>query len=83
MLLKWQGPASEYELHRDELLRLTRWGAEPVVLLPSAAFEGAGRLYHGRLGADVEWSRFTPLDGVTEAWRSWALPFAESPFVAP
>lgn len=70
-----------YQQVRDEIARLTRFGAEPLMLLPGEGFEGAGRLYHGRIGEKVSFQRQTP-DG-DETLRTFALPFAESLFAAP
>lgn len=82
MRLKWMGPEAEYLVFREELTKLTRWGQEPMLLIPSAAFEGAGVLYHGRLGRQISYSRITAAEA-PEAWRSWVFEFVESPFAAP
>ena len=68
-----------YRQVRDEIARLTRFGAEPLVLFPSEEFEG-GRFYHGRLGQRVSYSRQLPAG--CDPLRAFALPFAESPFSA-
>lgn len=70
----------DYIRVRDELTRLTRFGAEPMLLIPTADFEGA-RFYHGRLGSRVIYSRLTVADS-TEAWRAFTLEFSESPLHA-
>lgn len=72
---------AHYQQIRDEIARLTRFGAEPMLLLPGSAFEGAGRVYHGRIGDSVSYSLVTPTDG--GSLRSFALPFVESPFASP
>ena len=64
-----------------QVARLTRHGQEPMLLLPDASFEGAGRVYHGRLGDEVAYSRIAP--GTTEAIRTFTWAFEESPFAAP
>lgn len=66
---------------RDEVMRLTRYGADPLLLLPGEQFEGAGRVYHGRVQDRLAWSIITPL--ATGSARSFAMPFLESPFAAP
>lgn len=66
---------------RSEIMRLTRFGADPLLLLPGEQFEGAGRVYHGRVEDRLAWDIITPLD--TGSARSFAMPFLESPFAAP
>jgi hypothetical protein len=66
---------------RDEVMRLTRYGADPLLLLPGERLDGAGRVYHGRVEGRLAWSTITPLE--TGAARSFAMPFLESPFAAP
>jgi hypothetical protein len=66
---------------RDEVMRLTRFGADPLLLLPRETFEGAGRVYHGRVEDTLSWSVITPTE--TGSARSFAMPFLESPFAAP
>ena len=79
--LDWAVPDTDYVRLRDELLRLTRFGGEPMLLVPSTAFEGA-RFYHGRLGQEVSYSRMTAAES-TEAWRSLTVDFQESPMASP
>jgi len=63
-----------YEEYRSTLTRGTRFGADPMLLLPLDAFDGAYRVIHGRVGATIGYA-------VTRAgWRSFKLEFAESPF---
>jgi len=66
---------------RDEIMRLTRFGADPILLLPDALFEGAGRVYHGRVEDRLAWSIITPTS--TGSARSFGMPFLESPFASP
>jgi hypothetical protein len=66
---------------RDEIMRLTRFGAEPIVLFPQAEFDGAGRVYHGRVADELSWSIITPT--ATGDARSFGMPFTESPFAGP
>jgi hypothetical protein len=61
--------------------RLTRNGEEALLLLTSDSFEGAGRLYHGRLGSTVAYSRISP--GEADALRSFGWAFQESPLAVP
>lgn len=69
-----------YRQVRDEIARLTRFGADPLLLLPGEAFEGAGRVYHGRIEDKVVYSLVSPVDG--GSLRTFALPFVESPFAS-
>lgn len=63
------------------MARLTRNGEEALLLLTSDSFEGAGRLYHGRLGSTVAYSRISP--GEADALRSFGWAFQESPLAVP
>jgi hypothetical protein len=72
---------AHYRQIRDEIARLTRFGADPLLLLPGPTFEGAGRVYHGRIEDKVAYSLISPVDG--GSIRSFALPFTESPFASP
>jgi hypothetical protein len=65
---------------RDEIVRLTRFGADPVLLVPGDRFEGIGRMYHGRIEDRVSWEVEPVSTG--SAW-SFGMPFTESPFAAP
>jgi hypothetical protein len=58
---------------RDELTRGTKFGVEPLLFLPDSTFEGSGKLYHGRFGKDVTYTR------IHNGWREFGLPFIESP----
>jgi len=80
MMLEFTFEMAAYRQARDEIARLTRHGEEPLLLLPSESFEGAGRVYHGRLGSDVTYTRISP--GTDDALRSFALEFEESPLAA-
>lgn len=65
-----------YEQVRDEIARMTQFGKDPLLLLPSTRFEG-GRLFHGRIEDRVVYSRITPAEA--DPVRAFALPFHESP----
>jgi hypothetical protein len=80
LMLQFTFTTTSYEQARDEVARLVRFGAEPLLLLPSDLFEGAGRLYHGRLGEEVTYQRISP--GGSESVRSFAWPFTESPLAS-
>jgi len=67
---------SEYEQVRDEVCRGGKFGAEPMLLLPDAAFEGTGSIYHTRVSDAVQFGRI----GTT--LRTFTLDFTESPFAA-
>lgn len=81
LMLSFTFDDAAYQQGRDEVARLTRHGEEPLLLLPSDSFEGAGRLYHGRLGQEVAYSRISP--GTTDALRTFTWEFSESPLAAP
>ncbi len=80
MVLNFTFDQAAYVQARDEVARLTRNGEEPLLLLTSDTFEGAGRFYHGRLGSEVAYSRTTP--GDADALRSFGWEFEESPMAA-
>lgn len=73
---------ASFEQIRDEIARLTRYGADPLVLLPGPTWDGGGRIYHGRIEDRMEWSVVTRTAG-DESLRYLALPFVESPFAGP
>ncbi len=81
LMLSFTFEHEAYKQGRDEVARLTRFGVEPLLLIPTKSFEGAGRLYHGRIGQEVAYSRLSP--GTDEALRSFTWEFAESPLAAP
>lgn len=85
LMLSFSFDAAAYRQGRDEVARLTSFGEEPLLLLPSSGFEGAGRLYHGRLGQEVAYSRLTPPDAGDDAQslRTFTWEFSESPLAAP
>jgi hypothetical protein len=66
---------------RDEIARLTRFGGEPLLLLPGERFDGEGKVYHGRIEETFSWSVVTPTQ--TGTVRTFTVPFAESPFAGP
>lgn len=74
--------AAAFRQIRDEIARLTRFGADPLLLLPGEDFDGAGRVYHGRVEDRLAWSIVTRTAG-GESLRTFALPFRESPFASP
>lgn len=82
MALQVKAPEADYVRVRDEIMRLTRFGKEPMLLMPGEEFEGAGRFYHGRVGEEIAYSRFTAADS-EEPWRSFVIAFGESPLAAP
>lgn len=65
---------AQYEDARDTLLRASRYGADPIILAPVDALEGAGTIWHGRIGQDVTFSRTT----LTK--RTFDVDLRESPF---
>jgi hypothetical protein len=76
MMLSFTFDDAAYKQGRDEVARLTRFGEEPLLLLPTEAFEGTGMVYHGRIGQEVAYSRLSP--GTDEALRSFTWEFTES-----
>jgi hypothetical protein len=76
--LSFRVPVADYVRVRDEIQRLTAFGTDPILLIPSAAFEG-GRFYHGRVGEEIFYARITPAEHAEE-WREFGLAFTESPF---
>jgi hypothetical protein len=80
IMLQFTFDDASYKQARDEVARLTRHGEEPLLLLTSDSFEGAGRVYHGRLGSEVAYSRISP--GEDDALRSFTWEFEESPLAA-
>lgn len=75
--LTFRVPDADYLQVRDAIMRLTSFGAEPMLLIPSSAWEG-GRFYHGRVGEEIRYARITAAEQ-SEAWREFTLAFAESP----
>lgn len=71
--------AAHAEQIRDEIARLTRHGAEPMLLFPGVSYDGAGRVLHGRIGEEVAYSIVSPT-GVADYACSFGLTFSESPF---
>ena len=65
---------ASYEEYRSILTRGTRFGADPMLLLPIDAFDGASRVLHGRIGAIISYTI------LRTGWRSFKIEFAESPF---
>lgn len=84
LMLSFTFDSAAYRQGRDEVARLTSFGEEPLLLLPSSGFEGAGRVYHGRLGQEVAYSRLTPPDDGDDAQslRTFTWEFSESPLAA-
>lgn len=63
---------------RDEIARLTRHGAEPLLVMPSSKVEG-GRVLHGRVGDGVAYQMISP-SGADDFVVAFGLDFSESPF---
>lgn len=72
------GTDSNFQQLRAAVARATRYGADPVLLLPGDDWDGAGRVHHGRVEDRLVWSVITRTSG--GSLRSFALPFYESPF---
>jgi hypothetical protein len=69
-----------YQQVRDGIARLTRFGADPLLLLPSTTFEPGLRVVHGRIEDRVSYSRITP--AAADPVRDFSMPLHESPFAA-
>lgn len=65
---------SQYEDARDAFLRASRFGADPVILVPVEALEGVGVIWHGRVGPEVTYARTS----LTK--RTFEISLRESPF---
>lgn len=65
---------AQFDQYRNQLARGSRFGAEPILLLPADEFDGTGRVFHGRIGPVVAYTVLRP--GV----RTFTVEFAESPF---
>jgi hypothetical protein len=63
-----------YEQIRRALSGATRHGIDPLMLVPVAAMEGAGTIFHGHLGDEVAYSR------KNNARREFTLTLDETPF---
>jgi hypothetical protein len=72
------GGDTEWRQLRDEVSRMTRAGADPLLLLPGEDWDGTGRVYHGRVEDRLAWQVITRTS--EGSLRSVALPFHESPF---
>lgn len=72
--LQFKVPTDAYEQVRDDFLRASLYGAEPVLLLPCDAVEGSDVVYHGRTDPKVSFSR------TNANRRTFTIPFTESPF---
>ncbi|HUW55448.1 MAG TPA: hypothetical protein VMZ92_02360 [Planctomycetota bacterium] len=71
--VKTTGDAA-YEEWRNIVTRGSRFGVDPLLLIPPDALDGASRILHGRLGATVGYT--LPNAG----WRTFTVEFSESPF---
>lgn len=65
---------SQYEDARDSFLRASRFGADPILLVPVDALEGAGTIWHGRVGPETTYAR------INNTKRTFEITMRESPF---
>jgi hypothetical protein len=65
--------AEAFAQYKNELQRGTRFGADPVLLLPDAALEGSGRVIFGRIGQEISYSH------QETTFKSFTVDFRESP----
>jgi len=63
-----------YEQWRNVVTRGSRFGAEPILLIPPDQLDGANRVLHGRIGPTISYT--LPNAG----WRTFEVEFVESPF---
>jgi len=59
--------------YKNEIQRGTRFGADPILLLPDAALEGSGRVIFGRIGQEISYTH------KEAGFRSFTIEFKESP----
>jgi len=64
----------QYEEWKNTVTRATRFGVDPLLLLPDSNFEGSTRAIHGRVGAVISYTVQRP------GFRSFTIEYAESPF---
>ena len=65
-----------YEQYRSVLTRGTRFGADPLLLIPVDVFDGTGRVILGRVGETISYT-------VSEVgWRAFSVELSESPLAA-
>ena len=68
-----------FEQVRSEFMRLTRYGSEPMLLLPDASFDPDLLPIHGRVQNKLAWTVLDRTSG-NESARSFGVPFDESLF---
>jgi len=79
MSFKSSGEAAYQQIRRG-VAELVRFGADPLLLIPAAAFEGAGRVYHGRIEDRISFAHIVPpSEGGDDAIRTFSMPLHESP----
>jgi hypothetical protein len=59
--------------YRNEITRGTRFGADPIVVVPPDELQGSGRLIHARVGAVVQTKHRD------QTWREFDVDLMESP----
>jgi len=64
---------AQFTQYKNELTRGTRFGADPILLIPDASLEGSGRVIFGRVGQTISYSH------KEAGFRSFTLDFQESP----
>lgn len=72
--MRFKDNQAAYEQSRDNILGATRNGADPMLLLPVEGFEGAGVLFHGRVGVKTTFAR------TGRNARTYEIELEESPF---
>jgi hypothetical protein len=73
------GTDADFEQIRSEFMRLTRYGADPMLLLPDITFDPDALPIHGRVRNRLSWTVLERTTG-NESARSFGIPFDESPF---
>lgn len=64
---------ASFAQYKNEIQRGTRFGADPILLLPDAALEGSGRVIFGRIGQEISYSH------QDTTFKSFTVEFKESP----
>lgn len=72
--MKFKATADDYFDARDNFIRACRQGADPIMLAPPDAIEGAGTIWHGRIGPETTYSL------INRSRRTFEIKLRESPW---
>jgi hypothetical protein len=67
---------AQWNQYKNLLFKGTRYGADPVVVVPPSDLQGSGRVIHGRIG---------PVIGTKhkdKSWKEFSVDLTESPFAS-